>query len=170
MSFNSSCVALSHPSDSCASALWWAKLSYKLKGWAGRNSGHVSAGVCRPSSFLLKERKTKILATYLWHGSGVTMTSWDKSQLPLPTAWDWDKFLVSMTCRDLSWLVLSCLFWFDSAADPGEASPLPYFSTKMTPEGSKKIFGDRPPPPLILGSGWPPPPPPYLMLWIRYCD
>ena len=78
-----------------------------------------------------------------------------------------------MTCRDVSWLVLSSLFWFDSAADPGEGlSPLPYFSTKMTTEGSKKIFWRPPPPPLILGSGWPPPPPPLSdgldpPLWIK---
>ena len=60
-----------------------------------------------------------------------------------------------MTCRDVSWLVLSSLFWFDSAADPGEGlSPLPYFSTKMTTEGSKKIF-------------WRPPPiPTYLRVWM----
>ena len=66
----------------------------------------------------------------------------------------------------------------------GRASS-PYFSTKMTPEGSKKIFWRLPPtptylrvwmtapPPLILGSGWPPPPPPSLSdaldppLWLK---
>ena len=79
----------------------------------------------------------------------------------------------SLTCRDLSWLVLSCLFWFDSAADPGEASPLPYFSTKMTPEGSKKNFWRPPPTPTYLRvwmTALPPPPPPYLMVRISHCD
>ena len=68
-----------------------------------------------------------------------------------------------MTCRDVSWLVLSSLFWFDSAADPGEGLPPPLiFRPKWRPKGRKKFFGDRPPPPLILGSGWPPPP---LLIW-----
>ena len=101
---------------------------------------------------------TKILAANLWHGSGVTMTLWDKSRLPLATAWYWDKFLVSMTCRDLNWLVLRCLFWFDSVADPGEGPP--YFSTKMKPEGRKIMFLETATTPLSQGLDDQPPPPP----------
>ena len=71
-----------------------------------------------------------------------------------------------MTCRDVSWLVLSSLFWFDSAADPGEGlPPALIFGPKWRPKGRKKIFGDRPPPPLISGSGWPPSPHPLSLIW-----
>ena len=104
---------------------------------------------------------TKILAANLWHGSGVTMTLWDKSQLPLATAWYWDKFLVSMTSRDLNWLVLSCLFWLDSVADPGEGPP--YFSTKMKPEEPKIMFLETATTPLSQGLDDQPPPPPSLL-------
>ena len=68
-----------------------------------------------------------------------------------------------MTCRDVSWLVLSCLFWFDSVADPEEGlSPLPYFSTKMTPEGSTKTFW-RPPLPYL--RVWMTAPLPLPLIW-----
>ena len=77
-----------------------------------------------------------------------------------------------MTCRDVSLLVLSSLFWFDSVADPGEGLPPSLiFRPKWRPKGRKKNFGDRPS--LISGSGWPPPSPSSLFdgvdppLWLK---
>ena len=46
-----------------------------------------------------------------------------------------------------------------TVADPGDrpggpgGPGAPLFSTKKRPEGSKKMFGDRPPPPFISTSG-----------------
>ena len=54
----------------------------------------------------------------------------------------------------------------------GRASPPPYFSTKMTPEGSKKIFWRPPPTPTYLRV-WMTAPPPSLSdaldppLWLK---
>ena len=45
----------------------------------------------------------------------------------------------------------------------GRASPPPYFSTKMTPEGSKKIFWRPPPTPTYLRVWMTAPPP--LLIW-----
>ena len=76
-----------------------------------------------------------------------------------------------MTCRDVSLLVLSSLFWFDSVADPGEGLPPSLiFRPKWRPKGRKKKILETAPP---LSQGLddrPPLPPPYLMVWIRHCD
>ena len=48
----------------------------------------------------------------------------------------------------------------DSVVDPGgPGGPPSYFSTKMRPEGPKKIFLRPPPPPLSQGLDDRPPPP-----------
>ena len=48
-------------------------------------------------------------------------------------------------------------------------APPPYFSTKMRPEGPKKILGRRLLPYLRVWMTPPPPPPRYLKVWIRHC-
>ena len=46
-------------------------------------------------------------------------------------------------------------------------SPLPYFWTKLRPEGPKKLFLEDAPPPYL--RVWITDPPPYLKAWIWHC-
>ena len=96
---------------------------------------------------------TKILHAYLWHGSGVTMTSWDKSRLTLATAWDWDKFLVSILCLVVTWVDLFLVVSFDLIQWRIQGRAPLIFRPKWRPKGRKTFF-------------WRPPPPPYLRVWM----
>ena len=113
---------------------------------------------------------TKILAAYLWHGSGVTMTSWDKSQLTFATAWDWDKYSGLYLWLVVTWADLFLVISLDLIQwrIQGRASPLPYFPTKMTSEGPKFFFLKTAPHPHLsqgLDDRRPPPPPPLPLIW-----
>lgn len=63
-------------------------------------------------------------------------------------------------------------FCDNSVTDPAEgpgSPPPPYFKTKLTHEGLKKIFfGDRPHPPYL--KVWMTMPHLYLKVWIRHCN
>ena len=60
---------------------------------------------------------------------------------------------------------VNCLQWRIQGRGPGD--PPPYFSTKLRPEGQKKLFGDRPPTP-PLSQGLDDRAPLYLKVWIRH--
>ena len=65
--------------------------------------------------------------------------------------------------------------WRINGRGSGGPTPPPSFSTKIRPEGPKKIFlASAPPPPYFrLWLTAAPPPPlttPYLKVWIRYCN
>ena len=71
-----------------------------------------------------------------------------------------------MTCCDVSWLVLSCLFWFDSAADPGEGLPPPlFFDQNDDRRVEKKFLETAPHPHLSQGLDDRSPAHPLPVIW-----